>query len=111
MYAIFFEMVRSDEGAKGRVDPRELLDDPRVTLFWDDGKRIGRWYEENVTKLGRRSGQDDRVEWDAYFLYAANAHWNDRRHPVVSWGRTVFAERERLARDLDNLLKRPTIEP
>lgn len=104
-------MVSSDEGAKGRVDPRDLLDDPRVTTFWDDGRRVGRWYDENVTRLGRRSGQDDRVEWDAYFLYGPDGHWDDGRHPVVSWGRTVFAERARLARDVEQLLKRATSEP
>jgi hypothetical protein len=104
-------MVRTDAGAKGRVDPGEILRDPRVSVFWDEGKRIGRWYEENVTKLGRRSGDDARIEWDAYFLYAREARWNDDPPRVVSWGRTIYGEKERFARDLTNLLARPTSEP
>ncbi len=112
VYAVFFEMVTGDEGARGRVDPRELLHDPRVTVFWDEAKLVGRWYEENVTKLGKRGGRDDRVEWDAYFLYEPDAKWIDGRPQVASWGRTVYAERERLAQDLALLLgESPTSEP
>jgi hypothetical protein len=54
-------MVASDEGARGRVDPRQFLNDTRVTVFRDGAKLVGRWYEENVTKFDKRSGRDDRV--------------------------------------------------
>jgi hypothetical protein len=100
VYAIYFEMVEGDRGAKGRVDPKTLLDDPRVVSFWDDGKIAGRWFDENVTKLGARRGESDRIEWDSFVLYDAKATWGETPPYSVSWGRPLFEERERLKRDL-----------
>ena len=79
VYAIFSEIVEGDRGAKSKVNPREILDDPRVTLFWDDAKLAGRWFDENVTKLGAREGQEGRIEWDAFILYGSGAEWRGER--------------------------------
>jgi hypothetical protein len=106
IFAIFYEMVAGDQGAKQNVAPSSLLDDPRVTVYWDRPKVVGRWYESNVTKLGQRENDPDRIEWDAYFLYAPDAEWADAHPSVVSWGRTVHGQRQRLLRDLDALLAR-----
>jgi hypothetical protein len=103
VYAIFFEMVEGDRGAKSSVNPRDLLDDPRVTTFWDDGKIAGRWFDQNVTKLGAREGQEGRIEWDTFVLYDRRADWSGERPDTVSWGRTVYQERERLLSDLDQV--------
>lgn len=104
VYAIYFEVVPGDEGARSTIDPNTLFDDRRVMVFWDDDKVAGRWFEQNVTKVGRRQGQEGRVEWDAFILYGANAKWGERGPESISWGRTLFQERDRLARDLDTLL-------
>ena len=101
VYAIFFEIVAGDKGAKNEVDPRELLDDPRVTLYWDEGRVTGRWFDENVTRVGQRSGEEDRIEWDAFILYGAGVEWTDEPPPTVSWGRPVIQEKNRLLRDLE----------
>jgi hypothetical protein len=104
VYAIYFEIVHDDEGAKSRIDPRTLFDDPRVSVFWDDERVAGRWFDENVTHLGKRQGQEDRIEWDAFILYGPHAKWTEQAPEAVSWGRTVYEERDRLAQDLDTTL-------
>jgi hypothetical protein len=105
VYAVFFEMVEDDRGAKARVDPRDLLDDPRATSYWDDAKVAGRWFDENVTKLGSRSGVEGRIEWDTFVLFGPDAEWALGRAPDhVSWGRPLYGERARLRDDLELLL-------
>ena len=104
VYAIFFEIVAGDKGAKYEVDPRELLDDPRVTHFWDERRLTGRWFDENVTRLGKRTGEEGRIEWDTFILYDERAEWTDEPPPTVSWGRPVIQEKTRLLRDLEATL-------
>lgn len=104
VYAIYFEVVHDDRGAKSRIDPATLFDDARVAVFWDEDRVAGRWFDENVTKLGRRQGQEDRVEWDAFILFGPDARWGETKPDTISWGRTVYEERERLAQDLDTAL-------
>ena len=106
VYAIFFEIVAGDKRAKYEVDPRELLDDPRVTHFWDERRLTGRWFDENVTRLGKRTGEEGRIEWDTFILYDERAEWTDEPPPTVSWGRPVIQEKTRLLRDLEATLAR-----
>ena len=101
VYAIYFEMVADDLGAKSRVNPKDLLDDPRVTSFWDDRKLTGRWFDENVTKLGERQGDRNRIEWDTFILFPPEAQWGDSPPPHVSWGRPLAREAGRLKIDLE----------
>ena len=104
VYAIFFEIVAGDKGAKLEVDPRELLDDPRVTLYWDERRVTGRWFDENVTRVGKRTGETNRIEWDAFILYGGADAWADEPPRAVSWGRPVIQEKNRLLRDLEGAL-------
>ncbi len=104
VYAIYFEMVEDDRGAKSRVNPKDLLDDPRVTSFWDDRKVAGRWFDENVTKLGDRQGDPNRIEWDSFILFGSEARWGESPPDHVSWGRPVVQEAERLEADLEGIL-------
>ena len=105
VYAVFFEMVSGDEGAKHKVSPHDLFDDPRVRVYWDERKVLGRWYDENVTRLGKRRGEDDRIEWDTFILYGADAKWGEP-YNQLSWGRPLNQERERLASGLEIALER-----
>ncbi len=106
VYAIFFEIVIGDKGAKYEVDPHELLDDPRVTHFWDERRLTGRWFDENVTRIGKRTGEEGRIEWDTFILYDDRAEWTDEPPHTVSWGRPVIQEKIRLLRDLEGALAR-----
>src|SRR3989304_6889039 len=101
IYAIYFEMTEDDRGAKSRVKPSELLDDPRVTSFWDDRKIAGRWFDENVTKQGERQGNPNRIEWDSYVLFGPGAQWGEEPPDHVSWGRPLAHEASRLKADLE----------
>jgi hypothetical protein len=104
VYAIYFEMVEDDRGAKSRVNPKDLLDDPRVTSFWDDRKVTGRWFDENVTRLGERQGVANRIEWDSYVLFGPDAQWGESPPDHVSWGRPLVQEAGRLGLDLEDAL-------
>ncbi len=55
---------------------------------------------ENVTHRGRTG----EVEWDAYFLYPAEARWVSVPTPLTSWGRTVLGSGEALRQNLLSLL-------
>jgi hypothetical protein len=104
IYAIYFEMVEGDRGAKSRVKPADLFTDPRVTVFWDEGKVAGRWFDEHVTKLGAREGAPGRIEWDAFVLYGPEARWSGESSEHVSWGRPLAQEAGRLKMDLDGVI-------
>lgn len=106
VYAIFFEIVAGDAGAKYEVEPRDLLDDPRVTLYWDERRLTGLWFDENVTKLGKRNGEEGRVEWDAFILYGDDVEWGETPPHFISWGRPVIQEKARLLRELEAALSR-----
>lgn len=101
-----FEIVAGDEGAKYEVEPRELLDDPRVTHYWDERRLTGRWFDDNVTRIGKRTGEEERIEWDAFILYGHDAEWSDAPPRPISWGRPVIQEKLRLLRDLEGALSR-----
>jgi hypothetical protein len=78
--------------------PATVLDDPRVINFWDDGKIAGRWYEANLTHRGAE------VEWDAFFLYGPDASWVEAPPRVVTWGRTILANKDRLREGVTHYL-------
>ena len=99
-------MVSGDKGAKYEVEPLTLLDDPRATTFWDEGKATGRWFDENVTKLGSRQGVDDRIEWDTWILYSADVTWDDEPPRTDGWGRPLIQETRRLQQGLEAALDR-----
>ena len=96
VYAIWFNMLWTDSRWLWREG---VLDDPRVVHFWDKKKVVGRWYEEHVTHGGRA------VEWDAFFLYGPEASWEATSPEVVTWGRTILSNTERLREALQPLLE------
>jgi hypothetical protein len=95
-------MLASDRIAKWMVEPDDLLSDSRAVHFWDAGRVVGRYYEERVTRLGNPG--DERIEWDAYFLYAPDATWVEGPPEQISWGRTIVDSRDRLLRDFSDLV-------
>ena len=96
-------MVAGDRLAKWMVNPKSMLPDARVAHFWDEEKAAGRFFEENVTKLSEPG--DDRIEWDAYFLYRPGESWRDGPPKEVVWGRTIVDTREQLVEELETLLR------
>lgn len=84
---------------RSRWDPT-LLTDRRVTPFWDQDSRSGRWFKAHI-KLPYDTGP---VLWDAYLLYGPNARWTDLPGPLISTGRPVIGSTAELEHDLQPLL-------
>jgi hypothetical protein len=96
VYAVWFDMFDGDERATVDLG---LLPDPRVTHFWDAGKRAGAWYG-----AWTRPADPEWVEWDVFFVYPRGATWERSAGQPRRWGRTVIAKREDLRAALLPLL-------
>ena len=78
-----------------------LIDDRRVTHFWDEDRVVGRWLADTNVGGSARSS----VVWDAYFLFGPNASWNERPAPVAGTGAPVISTTGSLERQLAPLLR------
>lgn len=60
--------------------------------FWDGDRVAARWLaDQNVGGLGYAG-----IVWDAWFLFGADATWNDRPTGLVGSGTTVVDTSSRL---------------
>jgi hypothetical protein len=75
----------------------ELLPDERVRHFGDEDRLVGSWFAEEVEGF-------EGVVWDAYYLYDAEARWDESPPVAISSGATGIAEREQLKTALLPLL-------
>jgi hypothetical protein len=80
VYAVWFDMMPAD--SRELID-RRVLNDPRVTNFYDPGRVVGAWFADHVDGGGG-------IAWDAYYLYGPGASWPDQPGPLVSSGGTVI---------------------
>lgn len=77
-----------------------VLEDSRVLHFWDEKKKVGRYF------AGKDPDTDDPdVVWDAYYLYGPDAEWTTKPEPLISDGATVRNEADELKSRLMPLLK------
>ena len=65
------------------------MPDARVIHFWDGELKVGQWFAEEIEG-------EEGIAWDTYSLYGSDAVWNTIPQPLVSSGRTIYAERETL---------------
>ena len=105
VFAVWFNMMPADSRTRW---PASLLPDPRVVHLWDEAKTVGRWYAPRSSSLRAEFSEGSEwsggeVLWDAYFLYAADATWDDAPTGLVRWGRTIIAGRDPLKRDIERL--------
>lgn len=98
VYAVWFNMYPGDRRSKWRAD---LLSDPRVTNFWDEGKLVGRWVVEHKIVDHPRS-----ILWDAYLLFGPEARWDALLEPLIGWGAPLYHRRHKLRNEI-----LPLIEP
>lgn len=94
MYAVWVKMLKED--ARGSIDPA-LLDDPRVTHFWDGRRVLGRWFAETEDRLAE-------VIWDSFFVYGPEARWRAMPLPLLGAGFPVVRHKGELRSCLFPLL-------
>ncbi len=99
VYAVWFSMLRSDTPG-AFPEARKALPDPRVMHYWDSARDVGKWFKDAVP-----SSYDGPIQWDAFYLYSANAVWTDHPQPQLTWGRTILKMQQRLT-DQITLLSR-----
>lgn len=80
VYVVWFDMMPGD--SKNLVD-RRVLDDRRVTNYYDPGRVAGSWFATHVDG-------DEGISWDAYYLYGRDATWQAEPGPLVSSGGSVI---------------------
>ncbi len=90
MFAIWIPMMAGD--ARSAWDSN-VLDDPRVTEFWD-GKRIaGTWF-------GRQQGV---IAWDVYYAFGGRSTWTS---PPIATGTDIIDHVSGLEQSFIPLLRR-----
>ena len=73
-------------------DAQAVMPDPRVRHYWDSRRAVGARYKNWVP-----STVTGPIEWDAYYLYAADAAWMDEAPPTpLAAGRTILETRRSL---------------
>lgn len=98
VYAIWMPIFPDDARARWPVD---ALTDRRVSHWWDDEQRVGRWYAQRMRDLAPRlaPGSIDvggTILWDGYVAYGPGTQWSDSGAGVHRWGRPILATREHL---------------
>ena len=73
-----------------------LIDDPRVSHYWNDEFIAGEYFRE---------ANYGRIAWDIYFLSGPEAVWEIMPEPIISSGATVYTYRSQLQGDLNRLLE------
>ena len=89
VYAIWFNMFPGDSRKQWR---KGLLDDVRVTHYWDEDKSVGGWFKQHVWP----EAPGGSVIWDAWFLFGPKATWDETPAPLHDKGRTIMRTREKL---------------
>ena len=99
VYVVWFSMIPSD--ARSRWNwTGGILDDPRVLHYWDEKKRVGRFYADKDPE-----SNDPDVVWDAFYLYGGDAKWIERPDRELATGITVRNEFDTLKTALLPLLQ------
>ena len=78
---------------------RRVLQDRRVTHFWDGDAVTSGWFAENVD-------HSPAPAWDVYYLFGPDATWTGVPAPIVSSGRTIIGQSSALQDAIMPLLAR-----
>jgi hypothetical protein len=64
-----------------------VLDDPRVTAFWDGRRVVGRWFADHG---GGDLEAPGSIVWDAYYAFPKDAAWDGRPTPLLAAGSEII---------------------
>ena len=99
VYVVWFSMIPGDSRSKWNWTGG-VFDDPRVLHYWDENKKVGRFY------AGKDPESDDPDGvWDTFYLYGSDAKWTERPDRELASGMTVRSEFDTLKNTLLPLLK------
>ena len=93
VYVVWFDMLPGD--GRQLVD-RRVLNDRRVTNFYDRNRVAGSWFGEHI-----EGGAG--IVWDVYYLYGADATWTAAPGPLLSSGGSVIGSSSGLAQAFGKL--------
>ncbi len=64
-----------------------VLDDPRVSEFWDGNRIAGKWFADQ--RIGGL-GQPGWIAWDAYYAFPASSTWTRQPSKVLASGSDII---------------------
>ncbi len=99
VFVLWLPMLAGDARAEWDED---LLDDRRVSHFWDEERVSGRWFAEADLEA-ERSGP---VVWDAYFVFRPVSRWDEEPSALLGSGSPVIGATAELQRELQPYLER-----
>ncbi|MEO2016249.1 MAG: hypothetical protein ABGZ53_17965 [Fuerstiella sp.] len=79
VYVVWTPVLREDDRASV-ADATALIEDDRVSHFWDGGKSLGLSFGTIVTLPRGR-----KLAWDVYFAFSADAEWGDTPPTPADW--------------------------
>jgi hypothetical protein len=86
--------------SRDRWDPG-VLDDDRVTHWWDEERATGLWFAEHARAMGLGHVE---IVWDTFLVFDGDVRWEGGPPRPVAWGASVIEERAALERALEPLL-------
>jgi hypothetical protein len=79
-----------------------VLDDPRVSEFWDGNRTAGKWFaDQRVGDLGGPGG----IAWDAFYAFARDSNWNGEPTSLVAAGSDIIDNVSHLEHNFIPLLR------
>jgi len=64
-----------------------VLDDPRVSEFWDGNRIAGKWFaEQQIGGLG----EPGEIVWDAYYAFPSSSDWTGQPSRVLATGSDII---------------------
>jgi hypothetical protein len=79
-----------------------VLDDPRVTEFWDGDRVAGRWFDQWLGEIDAVGG----IAWDAYYAFGPAATWEAKPIGLLAAGSDIIDNVSGLERRFMPLLRR-----
>ena len=97
VYAVWFNMILGDR--KSRWNP-DLIDDERVTHYWDKDRVLGKWIATNIDDCEHLGP----IDWDSYYLFDEDGHWDESFEELKACGTPIFRNTENLATALEEVM-------
>ena len=98
VYAIWFNVIASDDRS-GWTEG--ALTDERVLHIWDEKHILGEWFPQQQSYREHIRGD---LAWDIYFLYGAEARWQETPEPLIDSGSPIISKRDELKANMAALL-------